>query len=458
MERIERRESLGMKRRTALLSALSGLGVAIVLAACTPAAVKDTSVVTQSPTTIANAAAGTDTCMTCHGDGTVLNEKIQNARDSWMTSGHALGQTASLLDSTGAPIGEEKEGADTYYANGGGCQVCHTKEGFNKKVAGLYTATSSDSTDVISHPSSLTCFTCHKPHTNGNFDLVVPPTKTVTLLSGAVYSKEKGSICASCHMARTASGDGAQYAIDSVKKGLSSSWGPHHGPQADLLLGKAGAQYTGKTYSNGGHTNQSKANCVTCHMTYPDARFGGSANLAGHSFQAVGMVHGAEKANTAGCVSCHDKAKALNVGGSGAMTASGHLRAGMAYYDTGKTTNHYDLMNKLLTALVNPTNGTGLLNTTFQRTDVATLSLTVSTDGRGTLSGIDKMPKFASVTDASASVRFAKALYNYKFIKEDKSFGVHNNVYAEQLLWDSCEDLANLNGIDISTLNIGTRP
>lgn len=451
-----------MRTRTALLSALSGLGLAVLLAACNPAVVKDNSTATNptgtNVTAIQNAAAGTDTCMTCHGDGTELNEKIQNARDSWLTSTHAKGMTAALLDSTGAVIGSEQEGADSYYANGGGCQVCHTKEGFNRKVAGKYAdGTYDESTDFIKHPSSLTCFTCHKPHTNGNFDLVVPPTKAVTLLSGAVYDKEKGSVCASCHMARTPNGDGAQYALDAVKGGsLSSHWGAHHGPQADLLLGKGGAQYTGKTYGNGMHKSLTGANCITCHMPYPDARFGGSANLSGHSFNVVGTVHGAEKANVTGCVTCHDSASltAANV-----ATTNGHLRANDAYFKTSKGSAHYDKINKLLTALVDPTkpDGDGLLQSAYQLASVAgpTKKIGFSADGRGMPETFSKISDAAATAD-SAKVRFAKALYNYKFVLEDKSFGVHNDVYASQLLWDSCDDLISLGAT--TSIDIGTRP
>lgn len=440
-------KGLGMRKTVLTLSAL---GVAALIAACTPQAVKDVTG-NNNPTAIANQAAGTETCMTCHGDSTVLNEKIQNARDSWMTSVHAQGFPAALIDSAGNPIATELEGADSYYANAGACIVCHTKEGFNNNIAGKYPATGPASTDQIKTPSSLTCFTCHKPHTNGNFDLVLAASKSVTLNSGGVYNKSEGSLCASCHQSRTAGGDGETAAVKAAQGGISTRVGPHHGPQADLLLGKDGARYAGKTYMNSAHTTQDKANCITCHMSYPESgTYGFSPNVSGHSFNAVGMVHGAEKANTSGCVTCHTAKtsstaglEALAVGAQGALPVSGHLRSGDAYYDTGKSTKHYDTINKLMTALINPVTGKGLLESAYLRTDVATKSITVSADGRGALT-FTTSPKFPTATANTPAARFAKAYYNYNYIREDKSFGVHNPTFAAQLLWDSCEDLLKL--------------
>ncbi len=64
----------------------------------------------------------------------------------------------------------------------------------------------------------------------------------------------------------------------------------------------------------------------------------------------------------------------------------------------------------------------------------------------GTTTGINKAATPAD-DNSNASVRFLKALWNFKFAnKEDKSFGVHNTTYALELLYDSCTDLAVLTG------------
>lgn len=448
-----------MKKR---IFTLSTLGLAVLLAGCNPTQLKDNTSVVQSPTAIANAAAGTDTCMKCHGDSTVLNDKIQNARDTWMTSVHAKGITAPLKDSTGAIIGHESEGPDSFYANAGGCQVCHTKEGFIKKVTGVYTATSPAASDSISAPSSLTCFTCHKPHTNGNFDLVIPASKAVTLTSGAVYDKNKGSICADCHQSRVdANGPNASIVSTLKGSGAGGRFAGHYGVQGDMLLGKGGAEYAGKTYSHSTHKSDKNASCVTCHMTYPDSRFSGSSNLAGHSFNAVGIVHGAQKGNAAGCVSCHTGAKSAN-----ATATKGHLQAGDAYFTRSGSDKNYDEVNTLLTALVDPTkSGDGLLQSALRLNTVAgaTASIVFTTDGRYKVSGlVDNNNKTVTIKEATATdegspkARFAKALFNYSFVWEDKSFGNHNATYTKQLLWDAANDLTNLGAT--TSVNIGTRP
>lgn len=454
-----------MKKR---IFTLSALGVAVLLSGC-PATKTDNTSVVQSPTAIANAAAGTDTCMKCHGDSTVLNDKIQNARDTWMTSVHAKGITAALKDSTGAIIGHESEGPDSFYANAGGCQICHTKEGFLKKVEGKYNVGSATdsaaalSADSIKGPSSLTCFTCHKPHTNGNFDLVIPASKAVTLTSGAVYDKSKGSICADCHQSRVdANGPNASIVSSLKGSGAGGRFGGHYGVQGDMLLGKGGAEYAGKTYSHSNHKSNKDANCITCHMTYPDTgRFSGSSNLAGHSFNAVGIVHGAQKGNAAGCVSCHTGAKSAN-----ATATKGHLQAGDAYFTRSTTDKNYDEVNTLLTALVDPTNsGDGLLQSALRLPTVAgaTASIVFTTDGRYKVSGlVDNNNKTINIKEATATdegspkARFAKALFNYSFVWEDKSFGNHNATYTKQLLWDAANDLTNLGAT--TSVNIGPRP
>lgn len=420
----------------------STIGAALMLIGCTPAAVKD-------PQIVQNVTAGTESCMGCHGDGTAMNEKIQNARDSWMTSAHANGQTGVLLDPDSSKIiAHEQEGTNTFYANGGGCQICHTKEGFNKKASGKYADQAAIDTDFIKAPSSLTCFTCHKPHTNGNFDLVIAPDKAVTLTSGAVYNKNKGSLCADCHQARTTAAGAEADAIAKLKDtsssgGITSRFGPHHGPQADLLLGKAGAQYANKTYSNGSHTSNKDANCITCHMTYPEGkRFSGAASLAGHSFNAVADVHGKETANTAGCVTCHESIKTGNQ-----SSPDGHMLAGDVYFmPNGTSKAHYDDINRLLKTLADPgASGAGLLQSAYALSGVAGSGKTItwSTNGRYWVSAINKLTDTGATAD-SPKVRFAKAMYNYMYILEDKSFGVHNPTYAKQLLIDTCQDLETL--------------
>lgn len=445
----------GMKKSILLAAAICG---SFWLIGCTPAAVKDAKQVQATAT-------GTESCMACHGDDTVLNNKIQNARDTWVVSAHAQGIKAPLKDGDGNIIEMIAEGPNSYYANGGGCQVCHTKEGFNKKAEGKYADQAAIDADYVQSPSSLTCFTCHKPHTKGNFDLVIPPEKAITLTSGATYDKSKGSICASCHQARTPSTGSNTWVLDNVKKGVSSRLGMHYGVQSDMLLGVGGAEYEGKTYSSSAHKSNKDANCITCHMPYPAKRFSGSNQLAGHSFNAVTLVHGTETGNTTGCVTCHP-----NVSTTNAKTADGHIQKGDVYFKASTSDTNYSTVNTLMKALVDPTKGgDGLLMSAVRRTNVAgaTASILFSADNRYKFAGIydtqDATKKVYTLKDATATssessekARFLKALVNYMFVWEDRSFGVHNGTYAKQLLWDAANDLKTMGAT--TSVDIGTRP
>lgn len=61
----------------------------------------------------------------------------------------------------------------------------------------------------------------------------------------------------------------------------TSSWGAHHGPQADMLTGTNAYDFPGKKYSKSAHAVLPKAECVTCHMTLPNGRYSLSPAIGG---------------------------------------------------------------------------------------------------------------------------------------------------------------------------------
>jgi len=421
-------------------------------------------------------------CLGCHSDTSDLGYQIQSARTGWKYSVHANGYMVPIYDkyaninyNSNDPdsseymdqvAGYEYHGADTFYANGSGCQVCHTREGFLKDINDEYASDEEKNADVIKNPSQMNCFTCHTPHDKSNFDLTIADGTKIDLESGDSYEKSKGSLCANCHMSR--SSDANASALSAASGGIKtymSYWGPHHGPQADLLLGVGGAEYDGMTYQNSKHTTIDDANCITCHMTYPDGRYSLSPNVGGHSFNAVGIVHGAPKGNVAGCnlAGCHDDSalSSASVGGYGALAADGFLKGGDAYFKTGGNTQPASQMNDALKLLADPDDDcNGLLQEAFQLDSVGGVANAIkwSSDGRCNHDGFRmNVDADDSATATSDNARFFMAFWNYKFIYiEDKSFGVHNSMYALQLLYDSCEDLADLTGN--TTADCGTRP
>ncbi|MDE3056804.1 MAG: T9SS type A sorting domain-containing protein [Bacteroidota bacterium] len=184
--------------------------------------------------------------------------------------------------------------------------------------------------------------------------------------------------CTSCHTLR-----------------LSSYSGLHSSHQGDMLLGKSGMEFAGYQYSNSSHTNIPER-CVKCHMA-PSPTYGTASDtldnkLGGHTFRVVWMnpADSTEILNSVGCRDCHGEVSMNFVEES---QASIHV-----LLDT--------LKSMLPLRTTNPFNG---------------------------------QPKFyfdPSLTKVQSMVSF-----NYYFVNNDGSFGVHNHKYAEELLVSSIEQL-----------------
>ncbi|HTP57382.1 MAG TPA: hypothetical protein VMM82_00600, partial [Spirochaetia bacterium] len=152
--------------------------------------------------------AGNQSCSDCHAS-TNPRYPFQGARARYEVSGHKLlGNSA--------------------YANGEGCQVCHTNEGFVSSLA----KGNPDPKEFVADPSQPGCFTCHEPHETGDFRLrTVAP---VTLANGKVFDVGDGNLCARCHHATAVA---AQAVAPMPANKVAPYWGSHHGPQADIVSG-----------------------------------------------------------------------------------------------------------------------------------------------------------------------------------------------------------------------------
>ncbi|MBN2442062.1 MAG: hypothetical protein JXJ04_11975 [Spirochaetales bacterium] len=292
------------------------------------------------------------------------------------------------------------------YSNGDGCQRCHTNEGFIE----YKTYGEPKEGSYIKYPSQPGCFTCHQPHETGDFSLRAPGA--VTLETKVVFDRGKGNICANCHQAR---GRAKATVKEMPVKALASYWGAHHGPQADVFMGTNAFEYEGKKYSNGMHTSKVEDGCIACHMTLPEARYSLSAGIGGHSFNIAGDVHESPVLNNAGCLLCHstrDQVRGKEI-----------FDVKTKDYDTDGTLEPLqEEVEGLLERFVN-TNGTGYLqklNPPMYRPDG---SHNWSTDAT-----MRPVPEVA-------------ALYNYKFILEDRSKGIHNTNYTIQILYDTISSL-----------------
>jgi len=325
-----------------------------------------------------------ENCVDCHGSETKYPVRGDVAQ--YLTSGHRTIGNAS-------------------YSNSEGCQMCHTNEGFVEFVK----KGKVDPKAVVSNPSAIGCFTCHAPHDTGDFSL--SKTTKVAFTNGVVFDKGKSNLCASCHRV-------AATTKDEVKARAIpfDFWGAHHGPQADMLLGTNAYEFPGKRYSNSAHADLPKAECITCHMTQPSGRYALAPSIGGHSFRIAGEVHESPKVNNAGCLNagCHSEMK---------QAAGKHVfdRTVAADYDgDGRTATIQEEVSGLLEKIIN-TRGTGLLQTMKEPLY----------DSKGAF--IRNKVQYP--------VEVVGALYNYKFVKEDGSMGIHNTKYAVQLLMDSVKAL-----------------
>jgi len=271
--------------------------------------------------------------------------------------------------------------------NSSSCAPCHTSMGFREVVETGETTTSA----TISDPTPISCYTCHKVHeTYTTDDWELRTIAAVTFQQGsATFDYGSSNLCANCHQSRPASpypdlGTGTiEFTEDA-----SYRWGPHHGPQSNLFAGasKSGAYEVGSGYANSFHTNNFDNACKSCHMA--DA-YGDQAG--GHTFAMGYEYHGSTALNTAGCLvsGCHtDEDNLLNTVEEKKMEIE-------------------DLMADLKDLL----EANGIMDTVAH-------------------------PGYLVIPGTYPN-ELAGAFYNYKFIEEDRSNGLHNYKYTKTLLENS---------------------
>ncbi len=312
-----------------------------------------------------NGTDGTAGCIQCHTNSQTIEVKIAQ----WSASVHATG---------GLEV-----------RNSNNCAVCHTSQGFLETVAttpdgGMRPDTTT--TGTINNPAPQNCYTCHNIHTTYTAaDWTNTTTSPVVLWHGnKTVNFGKGNLCANCHQARP--DDAIPAGADSVSI-TYPYWGPHDGPQANVLGGAGGYEIAGVSYPSSEHTTQVTNGCVTCHMA---KAYGVQAG--GHQMGMTYLYHGHEKFNTAGCVSCH----------SDAGTAS-------------------------FTAKINSTQ-------TYVLGQLDQLKQLLINKGAMTSSGSLVLGKYPVVV--------AGAVWNYELVEADRSEGVHNADYVRALLHNSISALS----------------
>jgi len=304
--------------------------------------------------------ASLNSCFTCHGeDGLLLA-----AKGEWQNSVHASGSNVDYTNRGGS-----------YYD----CVRCHDHQGFVDIIE------TGDFYPPYDQVSAIHCFTCHSPHERG--DLTLRTDDAYVLENDDVFDHGSANLCVNCHHSRYDVGR----IVDSLE--LSSHWGPHHGPQGDLLIGTNGYEFDGYDYENSPHAFAIEDACVGCHMGNVEEHDG--YEVGGHSFN---MKFVNEENDTTLLVkicadsACHPSANSYDVDGAQTEIA--------------------ELLEDLETLLFNY----GV----------------ITSDGEP----VDELV----VPDKNVS----GAVFNLLIVEEDRSMGVHNYKYIEGLLESSIAYMESL--------------
>lgn len=329
-----------------------------------------------------------DQCFNCH------NGQLDAMQGEWAHSVHASGAS---VDYTSRPAPND-------------CQRCHNQDGF----VGWITTGTIPTTST--NAKAIGCFACHNPHENG--DMRLRTTAAVTMKTGAVFDVGRANLCVNCHQARETQGVISDpYTITSS----NTRFGPHHGPQGDLLIASNGyeglpgftkASTAHKDYIPGGGVAPN--GCVGCHMNYAQTHEG--YEVGGHSFNMrdeVGNSLAADCKNSG----CHADGGPLAFSNpTSGQPFDYKLTAGAQDWDKdgaleGYQTEMQGMMDSLRTLL-------DVQNILNPATDLAV---------PGTYAG-----------------DLVGAFWNYKLMEEDRSKGVHNWRYCAELMEASRDYVASL--------------
>lgn len=266
------------------------------------------------------------------------------------------------------------------------CAICHTSQGFLERIATGATQTAAP----IQDPLPQNCYTCHKIHTTyTEADWALTQTEPVTLwVTGETVDLGKANLCISCHQSRISTPSIPVPNSGEILNIQTTRYGPHYGPQGAMLPGFGGFEVSGpEPYENSAHTmllaNNFKHACIVCHMgPIQDGIASG-----GHTFRVISEEG---EINTASCLECHPVSADV-----------------LAIVDDRQAQ-----IEVLLAELEELLVARGKYNPTTEQN-----------------------------TKGDYTTEEAGALYNYKFVKEDRSRGVHNFKYAHALLVNSIASL-----------------
>jgi hypothetical protein len=300
------------------------------------------------------------------------SENIQAFADSWARSPHNY-------DPAALPIRQSQRA---------GCVRCHNGEYFVRIQVNGEPQPDADLPEPAKH--GITCYTCHET-SNPTDILATRKEGDVTLPNGVLVGAGKAGLCMTCHNSRRPN------AVETAK---TSRFGPHLGPQSDMLAGTGAVEY-GRQMRSSSHLAAVKDTCITCHMqeTLPPTA-PGHRQVGGHTLR-MRWDRGTptnlkdDIPHVAVCQSCH----------SDVTGATGFDRTARADFDGDGTVAGVQTEIKGLMAL---------------------LAAALPKNAEGNVA----IPSDLKLTTEAERM----AAYNYQFVERDGSYGVHNPLYAADIL------------------------
>jgi hypothetical protein len=363
-------------------------------------------------------------CENCHGAGkehgsTGLVNKIAISLDAGLCQSchdapwrHAKGTlwNASMHSTSIWESGFAKNVTSTTYTLND-CIKCHDGQAFIAFTKGQPIDASKF---TAANHTVISCATCHDPHVDvaGTYHLRNEPVSSDTLGNKFNYAGMggNGKICMNCHKARR---DNVSY----MNTAISSTWGPHHNPQADNFFGQNAAQFGTQPYISNGHKDAITDACATCHMassTTTDTLYkyqvgGHSTNMHYSGLTSIGTT--VDYDHTLGCQSCHGASK----------TKFSDWQASMDYDGNGTIEDIQTEVKGCLAKIV------ALLPNNATHDTIDWKNITTPTQ--------------------------KKAYWNYQLIAYDGSYGMHNAKFAFDVLTKTMSALGSTTPVELVSFN-----
>ncbi len=301
---------------------------------------------------------------------------------------HNIGQYWKASTHATMPLSSEE-------ASRSSCYPCHNPSSF---IAYAANKKSPDYSRVVV-TESISCQVCHDPHSGAN-PVQLRTVSLDSLANGYVPPAGiggTGRLCMNCHRGR----ENAMTRIASQQQTWRDRFYPHYGTQADMYLG-ANAYEFGLDLTGLGTHQGLENGCVTCHMAY----------RATNSDHEMSMDSAGVDKITA-CRQCHGNIQSFE-----------DIRAGYDYDGNGKIESVQAEIQGLLDQLkaILPKGADG---------EPVTLLADFKKDSMNIKSNPNNYP----------------AIWNYYFVKNDGSMGIHNAKYAVAILRAS---LTTLTGIKMA--------